>query len=171
MSYFAETSSAGEDAIHIGQFHWYYDVIAFSWLISMIILAVLVTSFGVPFAEQFLPKSLKPNLFLGILALVIVLNGFLRFLVMMMRKKSTEIVITNRRLIFKRGVVARRIDEVQADRIEGCIVYQGFMGRLLGFGTVVVRGTGVGEIFLPPLRDPLAFRRAIEMAVNQEKPA
>lgn len=168
MSYFEETASPGEDLIHVGAFHWYYDLIAFAWLVSMIVLAVAVTSFGMPFAEKMLPKVIKPELWLSILALAIVLNGFLRFLIMMMRKKSTEIVVTNRRLIFKRGVVARRIDEVQADRIEGCIVYQGFLGRLLGFGTVVVRGTGVGEVFLPPLRDPLTFRRAIEVAVNQE---
>ena len=167
MSYLEETASEGETVIHIGQFHWYYDLIAFGWLLSMIALAITLTNFGLPLIKRYLPEGIDPSLAVSILALVIVLNGFLRFLVMMMRKKSTEIVITNRRLIFKRGVVARRIDEVQTDRVEGCIVYQGLLGRLFGFGTVVIRGTGVGEIFLPPLRDPLLFRRAIEMAITQ----
>ena len=101
-------------------------------------------------------------------ALVMTLYGFLRFLVMMLRKRATEMVVTNRRLIFKRGVVARRSDEVNIDRIEGCNVYQSFWGRIFGYGVVVVRGMGIGEIILPTMDNPLQFRRSIDNAQMTE---
>ena len=167
MSYFDETSATGEKLIHSGKFHWYYDVIAFGWLFSMVGLAIVFTQFAAPFVQKNLPEGVNSNIVIAIIAFVIILNGLVRFLAMMVQRRSTEILITNRRLIFKRGIIARRIDEVQTDRIEGCIVYQGLIGRILGYGTVVVRGTGIGEIFLPPLQDPLSFRRAIDVAVGE----
>jgi hypothetical protein len=38
------------------------------------------------------------------------------------------------------------------------------MGRILGFGRIMVRGMGVGEVILPPIANPIAFRKAIEKA-------
>jgi hypothetical protein len=37
-------------------------------------------------------------------------------------------------------------------------------GRIFDFGTLVVRGMGVGELVLPPIARPLVFRKAIEKA-------
>ena len=82
----------------------------------------------------------------------------------MMIKATTEIAITNNRLIYKRGLVARYVGEMSIDRIEGVNVLQGIIGRLLNYGRVMVRGMGVGEVILPPLQDPVSFRKAIEVA-------
>jgi hypothetical protein len=45
-------------------------------------------------------------------------------------------------------------------------VLQGILGRIFNYGRVMVRGMGVGEVILPPIEDPIKFRRAIEKARN-----
>ncbi len=50
------------------------------------------------------------------------------------------------------------------DRIEGVNVLQSIMGRIFGYGRVMVRGMGVGQVVLPPIENPIAFRKAIEKA-------
>jgi hypothetical protein len=52
------------------------------------------------------------------------------------------------------------------DRIEGVNVLQGILGRIFNFGRVMIRGMGIGEVVLPPINDPIKFRRMIEKARN-----
>lgn len=92
--------------------------------------------------------------------------GIIMFLVLMIMKWTTEIAITNKRMLYKRGWIARKVDEVNIDRIEGCNVNQGIFGRMFGYGKLVVRGTGIGELELPNIDEPLALRRAIDTAKN-----
>lgn len=91
--------------------------------------------------------------------------GLYTFIDDMIEKAVTEVAITDRRVIFKRGWLTLRIDQVNIDRIEGSKVFQSPLGRLFDFGQVIVRGTGVGEIDLPELIDrPNDFRRALDEA-------
>jgi Predicted membrane protein len=169
MTYLDETLFAGEELVHVGRFHWTYDFRAFSWLILPMILGIALAFYLPPHIGGFVPIGYDPKYVAGGLAVIMILYGFFRFLVMMLVKKNTEMVVTNRRLIFKRGIVARRTDEVNIDRIEGCNVFQSFWGRILGFGVVVVRGTGIGEIVLPTMEEPLQFRRAVDHAQMTEE--
>ena len=90
--------------------------------------------------------------------------GLLRFAQMMIVKATTEIAITNSRLVYKRGLVARQVGEMSIDRIEGVNVLQSVLGRIFNYGRIMVRGMGVGEVILPPLADPIKFRKSIEKA-------
>ena len=90
--------------------------------------------------------------------------GLVKFAQMMVVKVTTEIAITNNRLVYKRGLVARHVGEISIDRIEGVNVLQPILGRIFNYGRVMVRGMGVGEVLLPPIEDPISFRRAIEEA-------
>ena len=56
---------------------------------------------------------------------------------------TTEIAVTNHRLIVKRGWLARSTDELQLKAIEQVNFQQGFLGRLFDFGSGDVHGTGV----------------------------
>lgn len=165
MSYLEETQFAGEELIHAGRFHWIYDFRAFSWLILPILAGIAIAFYLPPLIGDQLPVTMPPKYVAGGAALALTLYGFLNFLRMMLLKRATEMLVTNRRLIFKRGIVSRESEEVNISRIEGCNVYQSFWGRILGYGVVVVRGTGIGEVVLPTMADPLQFRRAIDHAV------
>ncbi len=77
---------------------------------------------------------------------------------------TTEIVVTNFRFVYKTGWISRKTQEVSLGNIEEIALHQTIWGRLLGFGKLIIRGTGVGVIELPNIDDPLTVRRKIESA-------
>lgn len=76
-------------------------------------------------------------------------------------RTSTEIAVTDRRLIHKWGLIWRDSTEMHVDKIESVNVSQSIMGRMLGYGTVTIRGTGAAAEVLIGIREPLRFRSAI----------
>ena len=76
----------------------------------------------------------------------------------------TEMVITNRRLIYKRGWIARKTEEISLHRIEEINMTQSILGRLLGYGRLETRGMGGGKISLPTIARPISFRRELQEA-------
>jgi uncharacterized membrane protein YdbT with pleckstrin-like domain len=73
----------------------------------------------------------------------------------------TEIAVTNRRIIYKRGFIQRHTIEMNMDKVESVDVEQSILGRLLDYGDIVVRGTGAT---LEPFRGigaPLDFRNHV----------
>ena len=103
---------------------------------------------------------------LGIVTLVIVVG--LVFLVMAWIKvRSTEIAITNRRVIAKFGFVKRDTVEINLDKVEALRVDQSVMGRILNYGTLYITGTGSSVEPIPNIADPLVFRRKFMEATNR----
>jgi len=80
---------------------------------------------------------------------------------------STEIAITNRRIIAKFGFIRRRTIEININQVEALRVDQGFWGRILNFGTIVISGTGSSLEPAPDIADPLVFRRKFMEATNR----
>lgn len=74
---------------------------------------------------------------------------------------TTEVAVTNRRFVFKRGFISLHTDEFSTARIEGVNLTQGFWGRIFNFGRLHIRGSGIGEVDLPTIAKPLEFRRAM----------
>ncbi len=181
MMYVQQSLAPDEKLVHIGQFHWFYDVQAMMSIVwglffalSILIAAINIepylpgplTIMSVPIeaGDSWLMQLRKIHPGVKILALLIFLFGVFRFAQMLVIKATTEIAVTTSRLIFKRGLVARYVGEMNIDRIEGVSVVQTFWGRIFNFGRIMVRGMGVGELFLPQIANPLAFRRALEKA-------
>ena len=77
------------------------------------------------------------------------------------RRATTELAITDRRVIYKSGLLSRHTLEMNRSKVESVDVDQSILGRVFSFGTIVVRGTGGS---LEPIRlisDPLTFRSHI----------
>ena len=173
MLYVEQSLGPDEELIHVGQFHWMYTVHAFLAIVWGIVISTLIVVGGVVVYKQLghfprgLPamegvQYLHPGIRIaGFIAFVL---GVLSFAQMMVVKATTEIAITNNRLVYKRGLVARSVGEMSIDRIEGVNVLQTILGRIFNYGRLAVRGMGVGEVILPPLDDPIIFRQAIERA-------
>ena len=173
MLYVQQSLGPNEELIHVGEFHWIYTAQAFMaifWSTVASIVVVIGSVFMYKHLGYFPPELnwleaiqyLHPGL--RILSFVAFIMGVLSFAQMMIVKATTEIAITNSRLVFKRGLVARHVGEMSIDRIEGVNVLQSILGRIFDYGRVAVRGMGVGEVVLPPIQDPIGFRRAIEKA-------
>jgi uncharacterized membrane protein YdbT with pleckstrin-like domain len=103
---------------------------------------------------------------LGILTLVIVVGLFL-LIWAWIRVRSTEIAITNRRVIVKYGFVKRDTVEINLEKVEALRVEQGFLGRMLNYGTVFISGAGTSVAPIKDVTDPLVFRRKFMEATNQ----
>jgi len=101
---------------------------------------------------------------LALIFLGIFLIGIAIFLSMMIRKWSTEIGVTSHRFVEKYGALSMRTNEIALPNIEGVKMTQSLLGRLLGYGTVRIEGTGVDAVTTPPIADPVGFVRAIQTA-------
>jgi uncharacterized membrane protein YdbT with pleckstrin-like domain len=91
---------------------------------------------------------------LGLVGAYDVLRGWLR-------RISTEIIVTNRRIILKTGLIGRQTIEMNLDKVESVLVRQGVFGRLLDFGTIIIRGVGAGLEPIANLAAPLEFHRYV----------
>jgi len=92
-----------------------------------------------------------------------------------LRRNATEMAVTNRRILIKSGMLSRRTIELLLSRVESIVITESFLGRMLGYGTVVVRGTGGTPEPFPLIANPTEFRRhvqeQIEAGVVQARPA
>ncbi len=80
------------------------------------------------------------------------------------RAMLVEIAVTNERFVYKTGLIAFRTEEIGLDNIETIEVEQSILGRLLGYGTITVRGTGSEYVKIRMVSDPVGLRRHIPMA-------
>src|SRR5690606_12806297 len=79
---------------------------------------------------------------------------------------TNEYAITSKRVISKQGLISRRTIELNLNRVESASIDQGITGRLLGYGTIRVRGTGQAEAKFKHLANPMEFRRALMHAIE-----
>ena len=92
--------------------------------------------------------------------------GVLVIVVALVRRSSTELAVTNRRVIAKFGLIARSTVEMNLAKIESVRVEQTVLGRLFGFGSIIVTGTGSTMDPIRFIADPIAFRQAIQAATD-----
>ncbi len=192
MNYISQALDGNEKLVALGRFHWIYYAGAVFWLVLGVLLCIGIMTGAVVWDIWSDVKATYPTLpadmfhagwdnilisrggYLAVirgqsgivrgLAFAGLLLGLALFAHMMAVRLTTEIGVTTTRLILKEGIIARNVDEMNIDRIESVHVLQSMIGRIFGFGTVMVRGMGVGEIVMPPMADPLAFRNALERA-------
>jgi len=107
---------------------------------------------------------------LGIVTLVVVIGLF--FLIYAWIKiRSTEVAITNRRIIAKFGFITRHTVEINLDKVESLRVEQRFWGRVLNFGTIFISGAGSAVAPMPNIADPLLFRQKFTEASTRPSAA
>jgi len=97
-----------------------------------------------------------------LLAVAFLLGGVVLLLLVMVPIWTTEIGVTDQRFIFKRGLLWRATQELQLRAIEEVNLEQGLLGRLFDFGRLELRGTGVDDISLPSIAEPLELRKALQ---------
>lgn len=159
MAGYVEKSLAGDEHIvYRAHFNWtfsFFPVLWFAVGCAPVALYLMIMARGVSF------EQLKTGWYIVGFGFAV---GFLILLMHLIYLVTTEIVITNYRLVYKTGWIARNTQEVSLANIEEMTLTQSFWGRILGYGKLVVRGTGVGVIELPNLDDPIVVRKKIESA-------
>jgi uncharacterized membrane protein YdbT with pleckstrin-like domain len=77
---------------------------------------------------------------------------------------TSEFAVTNKRIIIKVGFLKRRTLEMQVQKIETVAVSQGIGARILGYGDILVTGTGGTKEAFAHVSAPLKLRHAVQAA-------
>jgi uncharacterized membrane protein YdbT with pleckstrin-like domain len=104
----------------------------------------------------------------GVVSLVV---AAVFFAIGFLRRNATEMAVTNKRVIVKSGLADRRTIELLLQRIESIAVEEPALGRVLGYGTVIVRGTGGTPEVFPQIAHPLEFREQVQRQIAGEQKA
>ena len=142
----------GETIVYSTKLHW----IIYWWAIFLIILCI-ITAVSAWYTADNQNLSLALVIVAIICALLALSSAFGKFI----KRWTTELAITDRRVIYKERLIARRTLEMNRNRVESVDVYQSILGRLLGYGTIRLRGTGGSLEPMPNIDDPLTFRSYI----------
>jgi uncharacterized membrane protein YdbT with pleckstrin-like domain len=150
MSYLDDHLLAGEQIIYRARLHW----IIFGASIIMVALGLLLA-----IALQ----AIQPGYWYLGLALVGI--GLLLAIGPAIRYLSSEFAVTDKRVLAKHGFIERESIETLLSKIEAISVDQGIIGRVFGYGSITITGTGGTEEFFPRISQPLEFRRQIQSQV------
>jgi uncharacterized membrane protein YdbT with pleckstrin-like domain len=103
---------------------------------------------------------------MAISGVVLVAAAIIVFSYGVAKRNATEMAVTNRRVLIKTGMTSRRTLDLMLSRVESIGVEETAAGRMLGYGSVVVRGTGgTPEPFLM-IAHPQEFRRAVQQQIG-----
>ena len=111
--------------------------------------------------------SLVPLIIWGVLLLLFWGLGLLLWLAAFIRYKSTELAITNKRVIAKYGFISRQTIELNINKVESIQVDQGILGRIFDFGSLHISGAGNPQAPILGISDPMSFRRVFMETQDQ----
>jgi hypothetical protein len=153
VAYVHSVLQPGETVKVIGRLHW-----------TVFVRSVLLAAFSFLLMIYGGQGIMSPNVgrslvYLGWVGLTV---AAALFLYAAFRRWTTELSVTTHRVIYKRGFIWRHTVEMNMDKVETVNVDQSIMGRILGYGTIHVLGTGQGGIeSLHGMGSPIAVRNAI----------
>ena len=136
MSYVREVLQPGEEIRFRTNVHWLV------YLPAMVMFAL-----GIVFASWYTAAASQ--------------HLMLLFIPAWLKRFGTEIAVTDRRVIYKTGLVQRDTTEINMAKIESVDVSQSILCRVFDFGTLTIRGTGETIEALRNIASPLQFRNAI----------
>ena len=148
MSYVQRVLQPGEQVRHMSSIHW----IVYWPGVAVALLAVVAYWLS---ETRLLPGIWRFTAYaLALVAVVLLIQQWFQWWV-------TEIAVTNRRVICKKGLIRRQTNEMNMDKVESVQIDQSFLGRMLEYGDVTVLGTGEGFGSLRTIAGPLALRNSI----------
>ena len=164
-SYVDSVLAEGERVVYRASVsHWRFFL---SYLAGgLFLLTALVLGAGMGAGEH-------PNGSLAMVAIPLAIGLILIFSAVI-RRQTMELVLTDRRIITKRGLVSRNTVEMNLNKIESLHVNQGLTGRILNYGDVTVVGTGASLEPMRGITNPLELRKKLgtvaEVAVAKRSP-
>jgi protein-S-isoprenylcysteine O-methyltransferase Ste14 len=154
MSYVQRVLQPGEVIRHTTNIHW----IVYKWGVLFLLLALVTFIFGEVMTSRPVYAEVVACLFAVIgLALLFWEWG---------KSGTTEIAVTDRRVIHKEGFIRRDTNEMNLDKVESVQVKQSILGRILDYGHVTIIGIGEGETELRMIAHPIDLRNYITGVIS-----
>jgi Bacterial PH domain len=169
MSYVSRNMVPGETLLYETRHHWIV-------LIGPLLIAIVLGLPGLwllyevaakrPELQEYssrVPGGDTTALVVGAV-LVIVALGHLAW--GMAKRNATEMAVTNRRVLIKTGMGSRRTLDMMLSRVESIGVEETMWGRIVGYGSVIVRGTGGTPEPFVKIAHPQEFRRQVQQQIG-----
>jgi uncharacterized membrane protein YdbT with pleckstrin-like domain len=150
MSYVEKNLLPNEQVTYRAKLHW----IIFTTPVLVLVAAIVLAVVGAPW----------------FVSAVIAAVGILAFIPPWLRSVSSEFAVTNKRVLIKVGLISRHSLELLLRQVEGIGVDQTLSGRILGYGTISVVGTGGTNEAFRMISNPLEFRRQVQGSIVAEHP-
>jgi uncharacterized membrane protein YdbT with pleckstrin-like domain len=148
MSYVQRVLQPGEQVRYVSSIHW----IVYWPGVAVALLAVVAYWLS---DTRLLPGFWRYTAYaLAVVAAVLLIQQWFQWWV-------TEIAVTNRRVIYKKGFIQRETNEMNMDKVESVKINQSVLGRMLDFGDVTIFGTGEGFETLRNIAGPIELRNSI----------
>ena len=167
MSYVEKHLIAGERVEYETQLHWIVMLghLAIAAILAIVGVALLVAPWQAANGRLENPALLRWG---GVASLIVAL---IFLTIGLVRRSATEMGVTNKRVIVKTGLGSRRTLELSLPRIESVVVEEPVLGRILGYGTVILRGTGGTPEVFRQIAHPLQFREQVQRQIAGETKA
>lgn len=149
MSYIDNNLLADETVEYRADIHWFIFVKPFILLL-------------LGFFFYFISEEPAVIYYVGLFLLAC---GVIMLLMRFLLKIGTEYVVTNKRVILKSGVLSRDALELLLSKCEGLRINQSILGRIFGFGTIVVTTGGVANVF-HFISNPMKFRNETNKQIS-----
>jgi uncharacterized membrane protein YdbT with pleckstrin-like domain len=160
MGYVEDNLISGESISYTGRLH------RLLFIKPVLIAIAIIGIAGLVFYAADLWKSLstQTSVFIWI---GIVIVSVLPLLSTTLTWRSAEFAVTNKRVILKTGFIQSKTAEMFLNKIESVGVDQSIAGRVFGYGTVVIRGTGGSLEPFHRVSNPLRFRKEIQEQIGR----
>jgi len=156
MGYVDEVLQPGEKIRGVTSVSW----VGFLPGLSLWLLAVILLIFIAPWSQA--------SGLIALIGWIAVLAAFVVGAALLIkhwwRRFTTEVAVTDRRVICKVGFIKRRTVEMHMDKVESVDVDQTILGRMLNYGDITIRGTGETMETLHMIDHPLQFRNYVTAA-------
>jgi hypothetical protein len=164
MSYVESNLVPGETVIYQTRLHW---IVMLGHIVVGCLLLALPGALLLYYAlSQTGIQSRTLHIMEGA-GLALLICGMVAILMGMVRRNATEMAVTNRRGVIKMGLAARKTIEMLLNKVESIEVIETTFGRMLGYGTIVVIGTGGTSEPFYKVAHPLEFRSQVQQQIEK----
>jgi uncharacterized membrane protein YdbT with pleckstrin-like domain len=157
MSYIDSNLLDGEHVVFRTRLHW----LLFMGPVLFIVIVLLPAAWLLSSGTWFLASGTW-----GGYAWVPIGLGALILVVTFIKRQSSDFAVTNKRVMMKVGVFHTRSIELLLNKIEAIAVEQTLLGRMLGYGDIVITGSGGTKEAFSRIQSPLEFRRAVQSVAD-----
>jgi hypothetical protein len=163
MSYIQATLVPGETVVYQTRLHWIV-------MLRHILLGLLLLAGSGALASYLANHPRLPNTSAHLTeggAGALLVFGLVAIIAGMVRRHATEMAVTTRRVVIKQGLVNRKTVEMLLNKIETIEVSEPMAGRMLGYGSITMVGTGGTSEPFHKIAHPLQFRSEVQQQLEK----
>jgi uncharacterized membrane protein YdbT with pleckstrin-like domain len=150
MSYIDSNLLDGEHVVFRTRLHWLLFLGPVLFIVIILLPVAWFLSSGAWSSYAWVP--------VGLGALILVAT--------FIKRQSSDFAVTNKRVMMKVGVFHTRSIELLLNKIEAIAVEQPLLGRIFGYGDIVITGSGGTKEAFSKIQSPLEFRRAVQSVTD-----